>query len=66
LKGYALPAGLGAFEGGAVANISAGHDWMMPYYDQRRQAWEEYKRSLPEDHPDRKRAQAHHPLNLAA
>ena len=58
LGAYALPASLGAAEGAALANMPQIHDSLLPSQNPQRRAWEQYRNTLPMDHPDRERAQA--------
>jgi hypothetical protein len=58
MSNYAMPATLGAFEGGAFANMPQIHDALLPSENPNRRAWEQYRNTLPMDHPDRERAQA--------
>ncbi len=52
---YALPAGLGAIEGGIAANVPLGTDayFLPPALNPKREAYEAYARELPPDHPRR-------------
>lgn len=56
-KPYGVAAGAGALEGAALSNVPELYDSFAPGMNQERQAYEEYLKRLPADHPERGRIQ---------